>query len=106
MLRPAVLGLALVAAFARAPAPAKAAEILVTIEKLTFSPVEIAAHPGDTIRWINKDFVAHTATAKDKSFDIMLPAHGEGTLVVQSAGAINYFCRFHPMMKGTITVGP
>ena len=106
MLRLAVPGLALVAAFAGASAPARAAEILVTIDKLTFAPVEIVARPGDTIRWVNKDFVAHTATAKDKSFDVMLPAHSEGTLVVQSAGTISYFCRFHPMMKGTIAVGP
>ena len=105
MLRIAVPGIALVAALAGAPAPAKAAEIVVTIEKLVFSPVDITALPGDTIRWVNKDFIAHTATAKDKSFDVMLPAHGEGTLVVKTAGTISYFCRFHPMMKGVIKVG-
>jgi plastocyanin len=42
--------------------PAHAKTIQVTIDKLVFSPVEIKAKVGDTITWINKDIVAHTAT--------------------------------------------
>lgn len=85
-------------------APAGAAEIDVTIAKLTFAPANVTAQVGDTIKWVNTDFVAHTATARDKSFDVAIPAHGTGTLIVKSAGTFDYFCRFHPMMKGNIQV--
>jgi hypothetical protein len=51
-----------------------------------------------------QDFIGHTATAPHKSFDVVMPAGGSGTLVVESPGTIDYFCRFHPMMKGKIIV--
>ncbi len=28
------------------------------------------------------------------------------TLVLKKAGTIDYYCRFHPNMKATLTVGP
>jgi plastocyanin len=84
--------------------PAEAAVIQVTVAEMAFSPVDINANVGDTIEWDNKDFVAHTATARDKSFDVLIPAHGKGTLVLETAGTFDYFCRFHPMMKGKIIV--
>jgi plastocyanin len=86
-------------------APAGAATIEVTIAKMAFAPVETIAQVGDTIKWVNKDFVAHTATARDKSFDIVIPAHGTGTLTVTAPGTLDYFCRFHPMMTGSLRVG-
>lgn len=85
-------------------APAEAANIDATIAKMTFAPAEIQAAVGDSITWTNNDFVAHTVTAPDKSFDVVIPAHGVGSLVVKSAGSFDFYCRFHPMMKGTIVV--
>ena len=85
-------------------APAEAAVIEVTIAKMTFSPTAVTAQVGDTIEWVNKDFVGHTATARDKSFDVTIPVHGTGSVVVGTAGTFDYFCRFHPMMKGSIQV--
>ena len=85
-------------------APAEGAVIEVTITKLTFTPKEITAQVGDTIDWVNTDFVAHTATARDKTFDVAIPAHGTGSLVVKTTGTVDYFCRFHPMMKGRIEI--
>jgi len=34
----------------------------VTIGNLPYSPAEIKAKSGDSVVWVNKDFVAHTAT--------------------------------------------
>jgi plastocyanin len=95
----AALSLALVAA-----TPASAATIEVTIKQLVFAPAQISAKPGDTIEWVNSDFVAHTATARDKSFDVPIPANGKGSYTVTAAGTFDYYCRFHPMMKGQIQV--
>ena len=95
----AALSLALLAA-----APASAATIEVTIKQLVFSPAQISVKPGDTIEWVNQDFVTHTATARDKSFDVQIPANGKGSYTVTTAGTFDYYCRFHPMMKGQVQV--
>ena len=85
--------------------PARADTITVTIEKLVFSPADIKAKVGDTVEWVNKDVLAHTATVKG-GWDVMIPAKKTASLVLKKAGAVEYYCRFHPNMKGHITVTP
>jgi plastocyanin len=84
---------------------ASAQTLRITIDKMAFSPVEIEARAGDTVEWTNNDAFAHTATVKG-GFEIMLPPKKSGTVVVDKAGTIDYYCRFHPNMKGRITVVP
>lgn len=60
---------------------------------------------GDTIEWINKDAFLHTATARDRSFDVSIPPNKTATLAVQKAGEIAYYCRFHSNMMGQLKVG-
>ena len=43
---------------------ARADTIQVKMEKLGFAPVEISAHVGDTIEWVNSDFVAYGHRAR------------------------------------------
>ena len=85
--------------------PAHAETIEVAIDKLVFSPAEIKAKIGDTIAWINKDIVAHTATVRGV-FDAMILANGWASLVLTKARIVEYYCRFHPNMKGRITITP
>ncbi len=84
---------------------AQAATIQVTIENLVFSPAEVSAKVGDTIEWVNKDAFVHTATARDKTFDVNIAANKTATLEVHKAGDIAYYCRFHPNMTATLKVG-
>ncbi len=84
-------------------APVQAETIQVTIEKLGFSPANIEAKVGDTIMWVNKDVFAHTATEKD-GWEVMLPPKKSASLTLQKAESVDYFCRFHPNMKGHVTV--
>ncbi|MBZ9674107.1 amicyanin [Mesorhizobium sp. B3-2-1] len=86
-------------------APVKAETIQVTIDKLVFSPATIEAKVGDTIEWVNKDMFAHTATVKG-GWDVMIPPKKSASLTLKAAGAVDYFCRFHPNMKGHIAVAP
>jgi plastocyanin len=87
--------------------PALASEtIRVTIDKLKFEPAEVSAHVGDTIEWTSSDFVAHTATARNKDWDMAIPAKGVGRVTLQHKGDVDYFCRFHPFMMGRISVMP
>ena len=85
---------------------AHAATIQITMENLVISPAQATAKVGDTIEWINKDVLAHTATARNGDWDVVLPPKKNGTLVLKKAGTIEYYCRFHPNMKATLTVAP
>ncbi|MGT2468632.1 cupredoxin domain-containing protein [Mesorhizobium atlanticum] len=85
--------------------PAFAATIEVTIDKLVFSPGSVQAKVGDTIEWTNKDMFAHTATVKG-AWDVMIPAKSKGKVTLKTAGAVDYFCRFHPNMRGRVEVAP
>jgi plastocyanin len=86
--------------------PAVAAEYVVVIDKLQFGPLPTDLHVGDVIVWENKDIFRHTATARDDSFDVDLPAGAEGKSVLEHAGSIEFFCRFHPGMTGTLVISP
>jgi plastocyanin len=89
------------AAFA---SPASAETIKVTIDKVAYAPVNISARVGDIIEWSNVDIVAHTSTARDKSFDLMVMPNKTQTLTVKKAGEFDYYCKFHPNMTGHISV--
>ena len=99
---PTVIALALIAQ----SVSAHAATIQITMENLVVSPADASAKVGDSVEWINKDIVAHTATARNGDWDVMLPPKKTGTLVLKKPGTIEYYCRFHPNMKATLTVAP
>ena len=86
--------------------PAHAATIQIVMENLVFAPAEATAKVGDTVEWINKDIFAHTATARNGDFDVTMPPKKTVTSVQKKAGAIEYYCRFHPNMKATLTIAP
>src|SRR3954454_9920720 len=83
---------------------AHAATIQITMENLVVSPTEVSAKVGDTIELINKDILAHTATARNGDFDVAMPPKKTVTFVLKKAGAIEYYCRFHPNMKAVLNV--
>jgi len=86
--------------------PTAAAEYTVTVSKLKFGPVPAELHPGDAIIWRNDDILRHTATARDGSFDIDLPAKTAARMVVGAAGTVDVFCRFHPGMTTVLVISP
>jgi plastocyanin len=89
-----------------AAVPAHAATIQIVMENLVISPAEVSVKAGDTIEWVNKDVFAHTATARTGDFDVTIPPKKTVTSVVQKAGTVEYYCRFHPNMKAVLTIAP
>ncbi|MGB6118046.1 MAG: plastocyanin/azurin family copper-binding protein [Mesorhizobium sp.] len=75
----------------------------VTIEKLVFTPADIEIKAGETIEWTNKDKFAHTATVKG-GWEVMIPAGAVASRKVEAGDTVEYYCRFHPNMKGRIRV--
>jgi len=86
--------------------PAHAATIQITMQDLVFAPAEVSARVGDTIEWINKDVLAHTATARNGDFDVTTPPKKTVTSVLKKAGSVEYYCRFHPNMKAVLAIAP
>jgi len=101
--RTLLIGLALLSG---ATVPAQAATIQIVMDNLVVLPAEATAKVGDTIEWINKDIFAHTATARNGDFDVAMPAKKTVTSVLKKAGTVEFYCRYHPNMKATLTVTP
>jgi plastocyanin len=87
------------------PPAAAAASYEITIAKMKFAAPP-ALHVGDVITWRNDDIFRHSATARDKSFDIDLPPKSQRSMTVEKAGKVDFYCRFHPMMKGMLDIQP
>jgi plastocyanin len=78
--------------------------LVVVIDDVAFGPTPADARVGDVVEWKNQDFVAHTATARDGSFDVDLPAGTSAKVPLTKPGEIAFVCRYHPGMAGTISV--
>ena len=79
--------------------------VTVTIDAASFAPKYVAVSPGDTVVWVNKDLLTHTATAKNGSFDSKEIAAGSSwTYKPTARGQFDYRCTLHPTMKGTLVV--
>lgn len=77
----------------------------VVIENIQFTPGSMVVSVGDTVIWTNNDLVPHTVTAKNGSFDSKTINPGKSWKYrVRKAGTLDYFCRFHPTMKGQLQV--
>jgi plastocyanin len=85
--------------------PAHAETVRVTIDDLVFSPAAVEAKVGDTIEWRNADILDHTATVEG-DWDVVIAVGATGSLAVSKVGEVEYYCRFHPNMKGRIRVAP
>ena len=88
------------------PVSAQAATIQISMENLVISPAEASAKVGDTVELINNDIFVHTATAKNGDFDVTMPPKKTVTIILKKAGTVDYYCRFHPNMKATLTIAP
>ena len=89
-----------------AAVPAAAATVEIGMNNLDFVPAQATAKVGDTIVFNNTDILQHTATARNGDWNVVLPPHKKGSIVVSKAGTFDYYCKYHPNMKGTLTVTP
>ena len=78
---------------------------VVEITNFLFAPDTLRVAVGDTIVWVNRDMVPHTATARDGGWDSgSMVAHARWTHVVDRGGEVAYVCAIHPSMMGLIDV--
>jgi plastocyanin len=106
---PALKRLLLVVALAVLPAGSPAAvapaSLKIEIKDMAFAKAKMQVRIGDTIEWVNNDIVDHTATAKTEAWSVTMAPGKSARVVMKEAGTIDYFCRYHPNMTGTLVVG-
>jgi len=89
------------------PVPPAARAYIVEMRGFEFIPAEMTVAIGDTILWINRDPVPHTATARDSSWDSGRIEAGDSLrMVVGGEFGGEYFCVYHPMMTGMFRLDP
>lgn len=79
----------------------------VEIRGMEFHPAVLTVAVGDTVVWVNRDMVPHTATAsrRAKDWDTGQLLQGQsGRFVARRAGTIRYACTYHPTMHGTLVI--
>ena len=77
----------------------------VTMENMRFQPESLTVARGDTVVWVNKDLVPHTATSKAGGFDSQgIEAEKSWRFTVRKKGDFAYVCTFHPTMTAMLRV--
>lgn len=79
----------------------------VSIDNFKFTPRELSVSVGDTVTWVNRDDVPHTATSKDDpaSFDSKaLDTDDKYSFTFTKPGTYSYYCKVHTHMTGSIIV--
>ncbi len=78
----------------------------VWIQGMAFNPATITVAAGTTIKWTNKDLVAHTVTSSSTfPFDSgSIGSNGTWSFTFTTAGNFQYKCTFHPSMIATVVV--
>jgi plastocyanin len=86
------------------PQPVDEGKIVeVDIQNSAFNPQSVAILTGDTVRWTNKDSIAHTVRGPTFESDVL--ENGDMyEFRFTNAGTYNYNCSIHPSMKGTVVV--
>ncbi len=76
----------------------------ILIDNLTYGAPPAHLRSGDRLAWANHDLFRHSATADDKSFDVDLMPGKQAQIVLKHPGVYSYFCKYHPGMRGKLTV--
>jgi plastocyanin len=80
---------------------------VVEIRGFAFHPETLTVAAGDTVRWVNRDIVPHSATAgpdSARTFDSgSIATDGTWQLVARD-GRYEYYCVLHPNMRGVLVV--
>lgn len=102
--RAVLLTVAATVAVTASPAAARAKTHTIVMEGMKFGPSPTGMRVGDTLIWVNRDMFRHTATARNRSFDVDLLPGASGRTILRTGGNIAYICRFHPGMIGQLSI--
>jgi plastocyanin len=87
-------------------APATATADRVRIEGFAYTPAAVRVRPGTKLTFTNEDSAPHTATSTQSgvfSTDTLRKGRSR-SVTLDRPGSYEYFCQFHPFMKGRVEV--
>jgi plastocyanin len=88
-----------------AATPASGAVFQASLQNSAFGPARIEIRAGTVVEWVNRDPVAHTVTAADRSFDSGSIAPGATwRQTFTRPGTFQIVCLPHPFMTATVIV--
>ena len=76
----------------------------IIIDKMKFGAMPMNVRAGDIILWVNRDMFKHSATARDRSFNVDLAPSARRRTVLKRTGSFAFYCTYHPGMKGQLIV--
>jgi plastocyanin len=81
--------------------------LLIKIQNFTFHPADPVASPGERIKIVNEDPVAHTFTATGPggfNSGSIAPHASKVVVAPKKTGHFSFYCLIHQYMTGTLTV--
>ena len=91
------------------PEGASSTSVEVSAANFAFSPPDVSVEAGAEIEltFTNEDDTQHTFTAEDLDLDLLAEGGDSqsATFTAPDSGSVEFFCKFHESMTGTIAVG-
>jgi amicyanin len=85
--------------------PDRKQPIEIEIREFRFRADTVRVSVGATVRWTNRDQVAHTSTAENGEWKSPLLGPAESfRREFEEAGTYPYYCTPHPFMRGVVIV--
>ncbi|SMO86674.1 Cupredoxin-like domain-containing protein [Fodinibius sediminis] len=75
---------------------------IVEIRQMKFVPAKIEVAPGDSVKWINRDIVAHNVAEETDNLWKSTELQNGDTYTIEIKGKASYLCTIHPVMKGKV----
>ena len=89
----------------------RAKTVTVTLRDTKFNPQTVTVSKGATVKWVNRDSVAHDVTKREGPGGDFTSGPPGGmqqgdtySHKFATAGTFQYVCTVHPGMEGTVTV--
>lgn len=86
-------------------------QVVVSIQNYSYRPSVVRVRQDGRVTWVNQDSVAHTATAPlpgqvttEGAWDLVMQPGQSASRRFMLPGRFEYYCRFHPQMRGTVVV--
>ncbi|MDJ0880076.1 MAG: cupredoxin family copper-binding protein [Gammaproteobacteria bacterium] len=89
-----------------APAEQAGDSITAKIQGMAFQPLNLTVKAGATVTWVNNDNAPHTVTGTNTGLlaSGTLNRGDRYSITFDQPGTYNYYCKFHPNMRASITV--
>ena len=101
----AVIGTRAIEGPSSSGATVRAGANAVVIKDFAFAPSTLSVPDGTTLKVTNDDGATHTLTARDGDFNTGDLGGGRtATITLKKSGKLDYYCKFHDYMTGTLVV--